>query len=188
MRRRRGRIGLFHFGAVRRGRFLAEILPHHHGLVRIERPAAAHPERDRRGVDDVAPGIGAQRELVAALLARWPACCRSGRPPPDRARRWSAVRVPSARWRTCRTASNTAPASCGWSGWRRCADVSFAYLWARLNLGSAIVMMIRMIAITISNSIREKPRRRRCRFIIRSLPSYFTTSPAARNVQTDLRW
>src|ERR1019366_4934532 len=55
------------------------------------------------------------------------------------------------------------------------AEVSLAYLWALLNLGSAMVMMIRMIAITISNSIREKPRRRRCRFIIRSLPYHLMT-------------
>jgi len=30
---------------------------------------------------------------------------------------------------------------------------------ARLNFGSAIVMMIKMIATTMSSSIREKPRR-----------------------------
>src|SRR5258708_3384918 len=61
------------------------------------------------------------------------------------------------------------------------AAVSCENIRARLNRGSAIVMMIRMIAITISNSIRENPRRRRCRFIIQSLPSYFTTqrAPAA---------
>src|SRR5207248_11321558 len=40
------------------------------------------------------------------------------------------------------------------------AAVSWEYIRARLNLGSAMVMIIRMIAITISNSIREKPRRR----------------------------
>ena len=39
------------------------------------------------------------------------------------------------------------------------AAVSWEYIRARLNRGSAIVMIIRMIAITISNSIRENPRR-----------------------------
>src|SRR6266545_5256620 len=38
------------------------------------------------------------------------------------------------------------------------AAVSCAYMRALYNLGKAIVMMIRMIAITISNSIRENPR------------------------------
>src|ERR1035437_3240841 len=55
------------------------------------------------------------------------------------------------------------------------AAVSCENMRARLNRGSAMVMMIRIIAITISNSIREKPRRRRCRFIIQSLPYYVTT-------------
>src|SRR4029077_10403631 len=55
------------------------------------------------------------------------------------------------------------------------AAVSWEYMRARLKRGSAIVMMMRIIAITISNSIREKPRRRRCRFIIRIL-TYFMTS------------
>src|SRR5262249_55015137 len=40
------------------------------------------------------------------------------------------------------------------------AAVSRMYIWVRLYLGTAMVMMIRMIAITINNSIREKPRRR----------------------------
>src|ERR1035437_5161890 len=53
------------------------------------------------------------------------------------------------------------------------AEVSFAYLWALVKRGTAIVMMIRIIAITIINSIREKPRRRRCRFIIQSLPLFY---------------
>src|SRR5436309_2118617 len=61
---------LLHFRTVRRGRLLPEILPHHHRLIRVECPAPAHPEGDRRSVDDVAPGIGAQRKLVATLLAR----------------------------------------------------------------------------------------------------------------------
>ena len=39
------------------------------------------------------------------------------------------------------------------------AAVSCEYIRARLNRGSAIVMIIRMIAITISNSMRENPRR-----------------------------
>src|ERR1039457_1697979 len=39
------------------------------------------------------------------------------------------------------------------------APVSFANLLAWLNLGTAIVMMMRMIEITISSSMREKPRR-----------------------------
>src|ERR1017187_2961783 len=38
------------------------------------------------------------------------------------------------------------------------APVSFANLLAWLNLGTAIVMMMRMIEITISSSIRENPR------------------------------
>src|ERR1039458_7283681 len=53
------------------------------------------------------------------------------------------------------------------------AAVSCENMRARLNRGSAMVMMIRMIAMTISNSIREKPRRRRCRFIIQSLPLFY---------------
>src|ERR1035441_5030780 len=55
------------------------------------------------------------------------------------------------------------------------AAVSCENMRARLKRGSAIVMMIRIIAMTISNSIREKPRRRRCRFIIRSLLYHLMT-------------
>src|SRR3974377_1684408 len=39
------------------------------------------------------------------------------------------------------------------------AAVSWANMRAWVSLGMAIVMMIRMIAITISSSIRENPRR-----------------------------
>src|SRR5947208_15910030 len=39
------------------------------------------------------------------------------------------------------------------------AAVSRMYIWVRLYLGTAIVMMIRMIAITIKSSMRENPRR-----------------------------
>src|SRR5260370_18360067 len=59
------------------------------------------------------------------------------------------------------------------------AAVSWEYMRARLKRGSAIVMMIRMIAITIRSSIREKPRRRRCRFIIRILTYLMTHNTAA---------
>ena len=37
------------------------------------------------------------------------------------------------------------------------AAVSWEYIRARLNRGSAIVMMIRIIAITINNSMRRIP-------------------------------
>ena len=39
------------------------------------------------------------------------------------------------------------------------AAVSRANIWAFWNFGSAMVIIIRMIAITISNSMRENPRR-----------------------------
>jgi hypothetical protein len=46
------------------------------------------------------------------------------------------------------------------------------YIWVRLYLGTAIVMMIRMIAITIRSSMSEKPRRRCLRLDIRLLIDY----------------
>src|SRR5262249_33239677 len=45
--------------------------------------------------------------------------------------------------------------------------VSRMYIWVRLYLGTAIVMIIKMIAITISNAMSEKPRRRDLRVDIR---------------------
>src|ERR1022692_4786586 len=57
------------------------------------------------------------------------------------------------------------------------AAVSCVYLRALVNLGNANVMIIRMIAMTISNSMREKPRR-----LLRSnigVPSYSMTRVSA---------
>src|SRR5437867_3056431 len=54
------------------------------------------------------------------------------------------------------------------------AAVSCAYILARVSLGSAMVAMIRMIAITIISSIKEKPRV--CgRFFFMAVPNYFMT-------------
>src|SRR5580704_2338543 len=52
------------------------------------------------------------------------------------------------------------------------APNSRAPIWAFWNLGTATVMMIRIIEITISSSIREKPRRRLIWGSIRSLLFY----------------
>ena len=45
----------------------------------------------------------------------------------------------------------------------RIAAISYAAMRALVSLGIAIAAMIRMIAITMSNSINENPRRRRIR-------------------------
>src|SRR5688572_26663099 len=50
-----------------------------------------------------------------------------------------------------------------------CAAVSRIYICVRLYFGTAMVMIIKMIAITISNSMSENPRARRRRFNIEVL-------------------
>src|SRR5579885_1727715 len=65
------------------------------------------------------------------------------------------------------------------------AAVSRMYICVRLYFGTAIVMMIRMIAITISSSISEKPRRRLLRLSI-CLNLSFYDGRKGRNVHRQL--